>query len=161
MVRTTGGGEVEATVTVAGSESVSIVELDQTGTIPAGDQETVTLKAPSGSIFEVLGGLLDADLVGSGATGSHRLLVQSETGFITFLEGKSTGDTNLEYQSGHWRTATTQALPQSPGDQTAAIRGIRIDSTSGLNFRYKNNTDGDQTNTRVYRIMVRQIQVSE
>jgi len=161
VVRTTLGAEVETTVTVAGSEELDLITAFESGSVPPLTAENTTITAPSGFIFEVLSAKL---LVGaiSGAGGNlQRISVRSGGGEITYTEAESKPTSQLLYNAGYWPEADVSSEPAAPGDQTAAVRGIRIDDTVGITLRYNNRTDTAQTGRREYELLVRKIQVTE
>jgi len=161
VVRTTLGAEVDTTVTVSGSESVDFLNADRTTNIPSGGAESVTVRPPSGSIYELLGLRLSIDgISGEGAT-SHFLKVRSEAEIIGVINGSSVGDSDISFRFGYWRTATDNSEPESTTAQTTVIQGLRADDTNGYLVRYDNGTNSAQTATRQYRFWVREIEVSE
>lgn len=159
MVRTTLGAEVETTVTVSGSESVDFVRADATATLSANNQESVIIRASEGEIYEVISASLQARSVDSQASKTHFIRVKSETQNIVVALGRSNGDSDIKYQRSYWNQADDLAAPEPPGDQTAALRGLRIGSNNGLVIQYKNFTNFDQTTRRRFRFWVRVIQV--
>ncbi len=160
MVRTTLGAEVETSVTVAGSESVETVNIDQDQTLPAGANETLLVRPPSGFIYVLLGVKIFIRGVSGASSDTHQVNLQSEADNISVLEGRSSGEKPIEYQHAHFVSATVSSSPTAPGDSTRSVRGIRASDTAGFVLKYFNPDSQDQTSTRQYRLWVRRIQVS-
>jgi len=161
VVRTTLGAEVDTTVTVSGSESVELVDLTQSGSVSSGNAEVVSLTAPTGFVFEVLSVTLIVRGI-SGAGGiNQKLSIRAGGGKLVIAGATSSPTSPVRYNQSYWIQADVEANPASPGDQTAAVRGTRADDSIGINIRYKNNTDSNQTADREYKLLVRRIQVGK
>jgi len=157
MVRTTLGAEVETNVTVAGSESVDFLSVDQSTDVADGTNDVVIVRPPSGFLYELVSlGML---VRSTGGTGEHRLIVQSEAQRVTILRGVSDGTTTIRYQGGTFSSANIEAIPSSSGQGSQQVRGARIDSGNGLAFEYQNRSGATQTDNRRLRLWVRKIQV--
>jgi len=161
VVRTTLGAEVETSVTVSGSESVDFVKSKQTANISDGDNETVTIRAPTGTVYEVITAVVIARGISGQGSGSHRILVRSQTQKINILNGATDGDKDLLYLEENFRPSVNSQRPSTETAQLFAVKGVRIDDTNGLQFKYINNTGATQTTAREYTLWVREIQVGE
>lgn len=160
MVRTTLGTTLNAEVSVESSESVNFINEDFTGTLPSGASETKIIRAPAGTVLEIFRVRLIADPITGATTGGHKFDVLSESRFIGVLSISSNGTDFLRYNRSEVRTASTGSLPTDPAAQAIVFDGLRIDDKNGLQVKYQNNTDADQTNVRPLRIWARQIEVS-
>lgn len=161
MVRTTLGAEVETSVTVQGSESVDFINLDQSTTVPAGQEETITLRPPTGFVYEILTARLQAPAIPGSATNTHDISVQTELETIRVLQLRSDATTKAEYARGFIRSGNQRQNPPTATAQTLAVRGLRASPQAGISVTYRNFSSTDQTAQRRYRFAVRQIQVAE
>jgi len=161
MVRTTLGAEVETDVTVQGSESAELVNLDQSDTVPGGGSEVVTLRPPAGSIFELLSARVVVRDVSSTASDNHDFTIQTETQDVRVLQARGSADANLSYSKSEITSANVFQLPSSTTAQLLSVRGLRASPQSGIQVEYRNFTSTSQTQDRTYRFAVREIQVSE
>jgi len=161
VVRTTLGAEVETTVTVSGSESVDYLTATQGGTVSANGREDVNIRAPSGSVYELLA--LVAVIPGIGGTSgqSHELRIRSESEGIKVLTAGSNGPDFIIINDQIVQNATGTQNPSTEIAQQNAVQGLRADSSNGFQLRYVNNTSNDQTGNRIYRLWLREITVSE
>jgi hypothetical protein len=161
MVRTTRGGEVEASVTIEGSESVDFIEADRSTSIPANGQETVTLRPPVGSIYVLISARVTVRPPSDATSGTHVFQIKSENSIINNLTLESDHTDNLIYDNSFIQEGTVNQRPTSPGNQTLAVKGLRADPVNGFAVEYFNLTDAEQTNLRQIRLSVREIQVAE
>jgi len=161
MVRTTLGAEVETTVTVSGSESVDFLTLDKTSTVSSRSVERTIVTAPAGSVYELVTVKLQASGISAATSGKHGWLVGSDSLSGGILSFNSNAGDDVEYDFSTVRSGTKIQLPSDPAAQSLVLRGLRFDSTDGLNLRYRNDTDADQPGRRNIELWVREIQVSE
>jgi len=159
MVRTTLGAEVETNVSVSGSESVTFLEFDQTETVPANTTENATIRAPQGSILELLSLDLFIPNHGTASDGDHRFDLRSESQAIPVLSIVSDAGVNIQYSFSTVNTGNIAQTPSTDVAQGEAVRGIRADENNGFQFNYRNRSSVDQTSRRRYSLWVRQIQV--
>lgn len=161
MVRTTLGAEVETEVTVSGSEDVKYVNADSNATIPAGGRETITIRSPTGTVFEMLTVRLRAFGISGQASEDHNLRLRSEAEQIRSLLFISAGDKALEYADSRVASGTISQRPETTTSQTLAVKGLRATDTNGYQVQYRNNTSASQTGRLTVRLWVRQIEVGE
>jgi hypothetical protein len=161
MVRTTLGAEVETTVTVSGSESVDFLEIEPTTDIPTGQDERIVIRPPSGALYELIAATLLASSPGGNSTDTHQLTIQSEQKFIALLNIVSSGDKRILFASNVVQDGDVTQTPGSDAAQTVAVRGARAGRQDGFTIRYLNRSGATQTNSRRYRLWVREIEVGE
>lgn len=161
MVRTTLGAEVDTTVTVSGSESVDQIDASSSTTVSASQGENVIVRPPSGTIYDLLALRLTAEPPAGSSSGNHSITLRSEDLFIGAVDLESFHSDPLEYTSSEIIDASANQVPSSSAAQAQAVRGLRADNSSGFLIRYFNDTDADQTQNRIIRLWVREIQVSD
>lgn len=143
---TFGGGQ---TVATTNRPELKAANLDQSTTVGSGDQENIEVYAPTGSIYRVVGMLIDIDGI-SGATSYHRCELKS-VGNSTILKGRSGATDPVEFFGSTWQSATNVAQPGT-GDCSGAVRCLRATESSPLTVFYYNGTDSSQSNSRRYRL---------
>jgi len=160
MVRTTLGAEVETTVTVSGSEAVDFVSVDSTPNLADGDEEVIVFRPPDGVIYEVMGLRFDALSPSGSDTGDHGFRLRFEGQDINILHIRASGNKRCQTLNGEAAFADVFALPPDPAAFQAQTHGMRLDSTGGLQLRYRNRSGAIQGNRREVRFAVRAITVS-
>lgn len=134
------------------------LDVDQTSTVNAGNDENTDITAPSGYMYKILSIHLYApDPTGSTA-GEHYFRVEKYNGTdreLKFLNGSSNTGDQVQFQYGEWLYATNT----SAGD-LADIKDQYIDDTNGIRVRYVNNTDANQTANRRIRFLVQKVRVA-
>jgi len=161
VVRTTLGAEVETTVTVSGSESVDYINRDQSTTLPSGGSETIIVRPPTGFVYELLDLSIFIRDVAPASSGTHEFIVSSEAERIDFLKSDGDHTKDLGYRINGLIGGVSVNEPDNTTAQLIAPQGKRADETRGFLIKTFNRTDADQTDTRQYRLWVRQIQVAD
>jgi hypothetical protein len=160
MVRTTVGTVAEAELSVQEAESVITIDATQTDTVPAGEKETTGVKAPSGTVLEVLTIKVFISAPPNATTDIHLLRLNGPNGSNRYLQAGSDNSTNISIDDGIIKDANAGQAPTTEISQTTQIRSIRLDDTNGIEFQYDNRTDGDQTENRRIEILALQRGVS-
>lgn len=125
----------------------------QTGDVLSGNTESVTVTAPTGSIYRLRA--LRHRVAGiAGATGDHKL-VTKPLNHVVALDGQSAGTGEINLQGLVWRTADTPH-PATEDAQATSLKGLAATDTSGILFRYANNTDSTQTGDRTILAVMRE-----
>lgn len=124
--------------------------VTQTTTIPPGQSEAIIVRANPGFVFTVVGLMLLVEPPPGATAGTHSFEVQGEGSGITLLKGVSTYAAGVKYAYGYWLEANSAQYPPSDAAQAVVVKGFKFDQDTGIIFIYKNNTDADQTNERIY-----------
>jgi len=152
--------EADISVNQNPAESVEFIQKDQSSTVSSSGGEQVTIKPPSGYIYELLAMKIDTPPPPSATSGEHYVSLKAEGYGIALTSAASDYTNTCRYDSGNWSKATNGANPSSASAQQQSIRGARFDSSNGLKVSYTNNTDASNSNNRQYRFIVRKIKVS-
>lgn len=145
---------------VLGAESVEAIVLDVSDSLASGGQDNVSFAPPEGWIYEIISARLVAGAVPGASSGNHLFRVNHSATGSTLLYGKASYNKQLRYDSGEWIDADLEQLPSDKTNQLRVLRGVRIDSDTGITVNYTNGTDADQTGTRYMRFLVRKFRVS-
>jgi len=130
-------------------------------TVPAnGGGDTITVRAPAGTVLEVIALELRVAPPAGATSGIHQFNVRSETEAIDVLQGESTFDEQLRFEAGEFTSANSAQTPSTAAAQVQAVRGARIDDNNGLNIDYFNDTDADSGRLRVARLWFRKVAVA-
>jgi len=143
------------------AEGTEIIEVIDSTPVPGGELAQVTVRAPSGYIYEIISMMLAAPPVPGAASGTHSFEVRSEQGTVPITYGESNYNDCVEYICGIWHTATVGAIPTTEIAQIFCVRGLRIDSDSGIVVDYRNMTGATQTDARIMYFWVRKVKVTE
>jgi len=136
--------------------SFDFINYSVTPTLAPGASEEIEIYAPPGYIYEVENVYLRAYAPPGATSGQHFIRLQT-LGAIHVVKGTSNYDRLVEFIYSHWLSAGVQAWP--PDDQLLAIQSCVADVNRPIKFVYDNQTDADQTNTRVVQLVVRRTKV--
>lgn len=128
-------------------------------TVSAGQTKLFTIRAPAGKIWYLTNMRIRAPAIGSATTGGHNFNVRSEGAVIDVTAAKSSYNNAVEFNNSDWTSADKWKDP-SGQHAMAAINTFVIDDSSGIEFRYNNDTDASQTNSRMFRLMVEEEEVA-
>jgi len=150
---TQGGGQ-----TVATQNRPNIITLDetQTDTVSVGGSEVVEVYAPTGSVYNVKAIAMRCQPPDGAADGDHRMYI-STSGGQRVLWGNSKFDNQIRYQYSVWLDANKSQYPNTEAAQALAEKGLKATEIKPIQFNYSNNTDVDQTNERVYNLLIEQV----
>jgi hypothetical protein len=141
-------------VAVSERPELKAITVNQSTTLASGEAETVEMYAPTGSTYEVAGMYLYCTPPGDETSGSHNFQVSTLGAFNVTKATSGTG-TDLLFDEGHWKRYTDRF----PSDETAAIESVHsliATENSPIKFVYDNNFDVSQSNTRKFRIVVKE-----
>lgn len=132
----------------------------QTGTtINSGDMETVVFTSPSGTYSRVIAMNLGVKAPVNATSGSHQFNVVSEKNRIDMMIGESNYNTKLQYAFQTWNSADVRQRPSTEDAQVKAARGVTYDSTNGLQFEYRNNTNTGTARKRNYKLWIERVAI--
>jgi len=132
------------------------VIADSTTTVSASGNERIEILAPSGYIYEITNGIIKIEPI-SGATEGEQRCNLMALGQFTVTYGRSTYNKQLYFIASHWIKADIEALPTD--NQLNAFQSLVADEDSPLVIQYYNDTNAEQTQTRMYRFMVKKVKV--
>jgi hypothetical protein len=160
MVRTTVGTIAEAELSVQQQKQVTTISADQTATVSAGNNQDTLIKAPSGSTISVVAASIRAPAPSGASSGRHQVQLSGPDAAIRYLTAGSDFGDQIFIRESVIDTATGRVRPGTDAAQASTIRALTADDTQGLNIRYQNDTDVDQTQTRRIRLVTVQEGVS-
>lgn len=138
---------------------LTLVDLsDDTTIAPAGD-DTQTLQAPAGKVYEIVAWVYDGpDPIGSGA-GTHTLkafyTTFTETYIIVQLTATTGNDLNVAMSQGLF--GDSSEAPTNIREQITVLNhNWPVSNTYTISFKYDNDTDVNQTGTRTLKILVKE-----
>lgn len=143
---TRGGGQKIAT---NDRPEIKTVDASTTGSIASGNVETVEVTAPAGSIYRVRMVRLYCGPDGNATSGSHRFKVYYTAPFdLNALYGKSAYNSELNFDSGYWKTADQVARPPDQAGPQNIVETLRATPNTSLARLYRNNLDVSMDNER-------------
>jgi hypothetical protein len=142
-------------------ESILFQTVQTSTTVPAnGGTDSITIRAPAGTILEVIALELRVSPPAGATTGTHFITVRSEQEFVDLLSGEADNVTTLAYDSNVFGSANVSQSPSSDAGQVQAVQGARIDENNGLEVAYTNNTGTASNRTRTVRLWAREVAVA-
>lgn len=117
--------------------------------VPAGGTENLDIFSPSGSVGRVVS-MTAIGYAPVGATsGTHLMNICPSSGGAAFTQGESNYIDDVNFGVNSWVTATSIARPSDESAVVTALQNVMFDDVTGFRFQYTNNTDVDQTGTRI------------
>jgi|APHM01.1.fsa_nt_gi hypothetical protein len=142
-------------------EDILFQTVQQSTTVAAnGGSESITVRAPAGTILEVLALELRVAPPPNATSGEHQFNVRSETEFVDVLQGAAGPNGILRFEAGEWTEANVNQTPSTSAAQVQAVRGGRIDENNGIQVSYFNDTDDDTSRIRTHRFWFRKVSVA-
>jgi hypothetical protein len=141
------------TMAITQRPELSFIETINNDTISAGGSETVEVYAPVGSIYNVKLARVYC-IAPSGTSGNHSFKIQSVGNSMTAIYGESTSGSELNFNYSQWVAADSTQQPSDSAAQALQEKKLMATENNPITTTYNNDSDGEQTNNRVYRFVV-------
>jgi len=153
--------EVDTAVQTQQAEDINFQQVVNTSTVPGnGGFEDTFVRAPAGTVNELIAMNLSAGSDSSMSSGTHEIFVRSETIGVTILKAESPFNESPRVEANTITSGSTEQIPATPAAQAQVLQGVRIDDTDGLEIEYFNDTDADNETNRQYELWFREIKVA-
>lgn len=137
---------------VGNKKKIVYVDISSSTTVAAGASETIMIQPPEGKIWRLKGIFCDVNPPDGATAGTHSLdMYYSKVGLTHLVVTQNYNKALL------LRIAPRSYSSISPSDSavfTTLVLNTVISNSTTLIIRYKNNTDAEQTNIRLLKLIL-------
>jgi hypothetical protein len=144
-----------ATLAVQNRPEIEQSITTNTSSLASGNSETVEIYAPAGSVYRVIGMLLNAEKDADAAGGAHRFVVET-AGQVRMLRGESAHTEAVRFDNGTWDIANNDQSP-ADGDVQTALQALTATENEPISIKYINDLDVPQEESRTYRFAFEEV----
>ncbi|MBO8180781.1 MAG: hypothetical protein H0Z19_09965 [Archaeoglobus sp.] len=137
-----------------GKKRIVFVDASSNTTVPAGSSETITIQPPQGKIWRILMMNISVSPPNSSTTGTHKIVLSHSKLLQWHMVGVYEYNNTILFYKQVFTGTVSVTNASTPEESRALLDSIKATYDYPMQFRYYNDTDADQTNTRVIGLLI-------